>query len=93
MAVTVPPKVAVVSSMEDEMGDVTVGGEAVPVPWMSKLYGFSSLSSLAMLTVPVLSPAELGVNRTVNVVVPPPEVTGVEGNGVIRLKSAPVTVT
>ncbi|MDH3836506.1 MAG: hypothetical protein OET57_07115 [Desulfobacteraceae bacterium] len=60
---------------------------------MSKLYGFSSLSLLAMLTVPVLRPVVLGVNRTVKVVVPPPLATGVVGYGVMSVKSAPVTVT
>ena len=53
-----------------------VRAQVVPVPWIEKLYGFSSESSLAMLNVAVRSPAALGSNTTVNVVVPLVAATG-----------------
>ncbi len=52
---------------------------SVPVPVIIKIYGFSSLSLLVMAIVAVLVPAEIGVKRTVKVVLPPPEATGEEG--------------
>ena len=43
-----------------------------PVPLRTMSKGFSSLSLLAMCSVAVLTPVAVGVNRTVNVVLPPP---------------------
>ena len=45
---------------------------AVPVPIRSSVYGFSSLSLLAMLICAVFAPVEDGVNVTVKVVFPDP---------------------
>jgi len=42
----------------------------VPVPWISKLYGFSSLSSFAIVSVAVLIPRALGSKVILNVVLP-----------------------
>ncbi len=63
---------------------------SVPVPWMEKLYGFSSSSSLAMLTVPVRVPVADGLKVTLKVVVP---LAATVADGVpVRVKSAPVIV-
>ena len=54
----------------------------VPVPWIEKLYGFSLLSSLAMLKVALRNPAPAGSN-VIWKVVAPPAATGVVGCAVI----------
>ena len=63
---------------------------SVPVPWMEKLYGFSSSSSFTMLTVPVRFPVAEGLKVTLKVVFP---LAATVAEGVpVSEKSAPVTV-
>ncbi len=56
---------------------VITGAALVPLPPMRKVYGFSSASSLAMLTSAVRLPVADGVSRRVKVVVPLAAATGV----------------
>ena len=70
--------VASPSVMETAFPFTSISGATVPVPWMLKLYGFSSLSLLVMLSSAVRTPEALGLNTTVNVV-DPDGVTGLVG--------------
>ena len=54
----------------EPLPSTSISGATVPVPWMAKLYGFSSLSSLAISIVAVRRPAASGSNSTMKVVYP-----------------------
>ena len=48
-----------------------IAGAIVPVPWIVKLKGFSSVSLLAMFMVAVFKPDDDGLNSTVKEELPP----------------------
>ena len=60
------------------LAGVISNAAGVPVPWIAKLYGFSSPSSLAMLIVALRNPVPAGSNVTWKIVAPS-AATGVVG--------------
>jgi hypothetical protein len=70
------------------------GAAVVPVPWIEKLYGFSSASPLLKLRLALRKPLALGLNCTWKVLFPPAATE--EAGWTVTVKSAacvPETVT